>query len=85
MLSDSVPYLFTWTPASDDDPVTVPLYDLTPADLCDAGANTDMPHQLFVSTFIYRTLYLLTYALMTEDTATVDVAEFGTVQVRRAD
>lgn len=84
MLSDA-PYTFTWTPNSDDDPVTVPLYDLTPADLCDAGAETDMPHELFVSTFIYRTLYLLVYALLTEGTATVEIAEFGTVTVRRAD
>ena len=85
MLSDSAPYTFTWTPNSDDDPVTVPMFDLTPADLCDAGANTDMPHQLFASLFIYRTLYHLVYALLTEDTANVEVAEFGTVTVCRAD
>ena len=85
MLSDAAPYTFTWTPASDDDPVTVPMFDLTPADLCDAGANTDMPHELFVPVFIYRTLYLLVYALMFGNTATVEVAEFGTVVVRRAD
>lgn len=78
-------YTFTWTPNSDADPVTVPLFDITPADLCDAGANTDMPHDLFAPVFIYRTLYLLTYALLTEDTANVEVAEFGTVAVRRAD
>lgn len=84
MDTDAAPYLFTWTPASDDDPVTVPLYDLTPADLCDAGAGTDMPHELFASLFIYRTLYLLVYGLMYGDTAMVEIAEFGTVTVRRA-
>ncbi|MCB1258349.1 MAG: hypothetical protein KDB26_14650 [Microthrixaceae bacterium] len=84
MDTDAAPYTFTWTPHSDDDPVTVPMFDLTPADLCDAGANTDMPHELFASIFIYRTLFHVCYALLTEDTATVEVAEYGTVVVERA-
>ena len=59
-----MPYMMTWTPASDDDAVTVPLRDLTPDALCDAAANADMDYSLFTDTFIYRTLYALCYQLL---------------------
>lgn len=74
-------YTLTWTPASDDDAVTVPLRDLTPDGLCDAAANADMPHELFTDLFIYRVLYALTYQLLHNGDAEVTIGEFGSLLV----
>lgn len=74
-------YTMTWTPASDDDAVTVPLRDLTPDALCDAAANADVDYSLFTDTFIYRTLYALCYQLLHNGDAEVTIGEFGSLLV----
>lgn len=73
-------YMMTWYTGTEA--LTVSLQDLTPDGLCDAAANADMPHELFTDTFIYRTLYALTYQLLQGGgDAAVDLGEYGNLLV----
>lgn len=67
-----------------DSSVTVPLRDLTPADLLDAAASADMDYSLFSDTFLMRLLYSLTYQMLRHGRAAVDVEDVGELEVRRA-
>ncbi|MCB1258591.1 MAG: hypothetical protein KDB26_15880 [Microthrixaceae bacterium] len=77
-------YCLTWYLNSETPPVSHTLRDVTPDALLDAAADMDLPHEWFTSLFLYRLLYHVAYQLLSDDEAEVEVAEFGTVTVRRA-
>lgn len=78
-------YCLTWYLNQDTPPVFHTLRDITPDALLDAAANLDLPVDWFTDMFVYRLLYAVCYQLLSNDEAEVEVAEFGTVTVRRAD
>lgn len=77
-------YCLTWYLNSATPPVSHSLRDITPDALLDAAANLDLPVDWFTDEFVYRLLYALCYQLLSDDEAEVELGEFGTAVVERA-